>query len=162
MNINIRPAEETDLKAVVQLALKLVRQHQSYNSLRFVAFENHEQQLFELFEREIKSTEAIVLIAERDGQIVGYAYLSVATANLVEISQRVAWLDDIYVDEAARGDRVGKLLLEAAKNAARERLGTKVLMLHVAPQNETAQAIFESNGFQTTILEMMLDLSANK
>lgn len=162
MNINIRLAAETDLKTVVQLSLKLVRQHQSYNNLRFVGFENHEKRLLELFTREIKSTEAIVLVAEQDEQIVGYAYLSVAAANLVEISQRVAWLDDIYVDEAARGHQVGKLLLEAAKDAAREKLGTKVLMLHVAPQNETARAIFESNGFQTTMTEMMLNLSSNE
>lgn len=159
MSVIIRLAEEEDLRSVSQLAMRLTQQHQSYNPRRFVNFDNHEEQLYELFKWEIRSAETVICVAELDNRIVGYAFVRVEEASLIEISERSAWLHDIYVDEAARGLHVGKLLMQAAREAAREQLGSKVLMLHVAPQNERARKVFESYGFQPTMLEMMLDLS---
>ena len=75
-------------------------------------------------------------------------------------SARVSWftVHDIYVDESARGFNAGKQLLDTAVQAACD-LGSRVLMLHVAEQNEFARRLFEKNGFRPTMQEMMLDLS---
>ncbi len=160
MNLIIRRAGEQDVAAVSGFALELVQQHQSYNARRFVGFDSHESRLFELFSREVDRAESVVLIAELENQIIGYAFVRVEQASLIEISARCVWLHDIYVAPAARGHDAGKKLLDAAAAAAREELGSEVLMLHVAPQNERARKIFESFGFQPTMTEMMLDLSA--
>ena len=47
--------------------------------------------------------------------------------------------------------------IEAAKS-----LGADKLMLSVAAKNEYAREFFERNGFKTTMVEMMLDLTIEK
>ena len=158
MNVIVRRAGETDLQSVSQLAMKLVRQHQLYDPLRFVNFDNHESRLFELFRGEIQNEKSAVLVAELSKKIVGYALVMSEDANMIELSERRAWLHDIYVDESARGFNAGKQLLDTAVQAACD-LGSRVFMLHVASQNEFARTLFEKNGFRPTMQEMMLDLS---
>lgn len=79
-------------------------------------------------------------------------------ANMMELSETRAWLHDIYVDESARGYNAGRRLLDTAVLAACG-LGSRVLMLHVAEQNEFARRLFEKYGFRPTMQEMMFDLS---
>lgn len=66
------------------------------------------------------------------------------------------WLHDIYIDESARGKNIGRQLLDAAVEAARE-LGSRSLMLSVSPKNETANKLFKAYGFRPTMTEMRLD-----
>ena len=78
--------------------------------------------------------------------------------SLLSISSEVAWLHDIFIDEKGRGKGGGKLLLNAAIQAAKS-LGSTRLMLHVAPQNKLGQEVFKSVGFELVMHEMMLDLT---
>ncbi len=158
MTILIRRATANDLPDLVDFSVKLSRQHQAYNPLRFVELPNIEEQHFELFSQEINDAECAVLVAETQSQIVGYAFIRMEAGNVVDVSETSAWLHDIYVDDAVRGLKAGKLLLDAARKAARE-LGSPVLKLQVATQNEFARKLFESHGFQPTMTEMISDLS---
>ncbi len=157
MNIRIRRAVEADAPKLCELAMKLVRQHQLYNPLRFVSFENHKDLLADFVGEELKNPKTIFWVAEKESEIVGYALICFEEESLIDIAEQSAWLHDIYVEESARGLNAGKLLLEASVDAARE-LGSRVLKLHVAPQNEIGQKLFEKFGFELTIKEMMFDL----
>jgi ribosomal protein S18 acetylase RimI-like enzyme len=68
------------------------------------------------------------------------------------------WLHDIYIDESVRGLGAGKLLLNASIDAAKQ-LGSQILILEVAAQNEFAKKLFEANGFNVASYEMMMDLN---
>jgi ribosomal protein S18 acetylase RimI-like enzyme len=54
-------------------------------------------------------------------------------------------MNDLYVDEDARGEGVGRALIEAAAAVARER-GSPVLEWSTAPDNATAQRLYDSTG----------------
>jgi ribosomal protein S18 acetylase RimI-like enzyme len=56
------------------------------------------------------------------------------------------WLEDLFVDERARGGGHGRALVEAAFDAARAR-GCKRIELDVNEQNEGALRFYESLGF---------------
>ena len=43
------------------------------------------------------------VVAELDGEIVGFAYVQYEAKNYPNLLETAAWLHDIYVDEAARG-----------------------------------------------------------
>lgn len=161
MSLIVRRAGEPDLQFLSQLAMKLVRQHESYDSLRYISFDDHESRLLDLFRGEIQNEKSAVLVAELNKKIVGYALVMFEEANFIELSETKAWLHDIYVDESARGFNAGKQLLDAAVQAACD-LGSRVLMLWVAEQNEFARRLFEKNGFRPTVQEMMLDLSSRR
>ncbi|MBK1989646.1 GNAT family N-acetyltransferase [Sphaerospermopsis aphanizomenoides BCCUSP55] len=157
-NIIIRKATIDDHQGVIKYAIKLVHQHQNFNPFRFVEFENHEQQLFDFFAEEIVNPKAVVLVVEVENEIIGYSFIRLEERSLVDIAPAAAWLHDIYIDESARGMGAGKLLLDASIDAAKK-LGSQVLMLQVAAQNEFAKKLFEANGFKVATYEMMMILN---
>ena len=75
--------------------------------------------------------------------------------------ENAAWLHDLYVDETARGHGAGKLLIEKSIEIAKG-FGADKLMLSVAARNEYAKEFFERQGFRTTMVEMMLNLTENE
>lgn len=58
-----------------------------------------------------------------------------------------AWLEDLFVEESARGKGYGRKLLEAAVERARSR-GCDRIQLDVNQANEGALALYESLGFR--------------
>ena len=56
------------------------------------------------------------------------------------------WLEDLFVREAARGRGLGRALVEAALERARER-GCRRIELDVNEDNATALALYDSCGF---------------
>ena len=58
------------------------------------------------------------------------------------------WLEDLFVDDDARGAGYGRLLVEAAIASARER-GCKRIELDVNEQNTDAIRFYEALGFTT-------------
>lgn len=59
-----------------------------------------------------------------------------------------AWLEDVFVREDARGSGLGRALVEAACERARER-GCKRIELDVNEDNAPARALYQACGFQT-------------
>lgn len=78
------------------------------------------------------------LAAERDGALVGYA-LAVVVGDEAELA-------NIAVAPGARGQGVGRTLLDALLDALRARGGATVF-LEVRDSNEAAQALYRSRGF---------------
>jgi len=99
-----------------------------------------------------------VFVAEIDGKVVGFAYLQYEERNYVDLLEKAARLHDMYVAEEARGSGAGRLLIQAAVDAAKE-FGADKLVLSVAAKNEYARAFFERSGFRSTMIEMMLRLA---
>lgn len=84
-----------------------------------------------------------VLAARVDGQIVG-------TLTLVTFPIPTglrAWIEDVVVDEAARGHGVGAALVEVAIRLARE-AGARTVDLTSRPTRAAANRLYERMGFQ--------------
>ena len=70
-----------------------------------------------------------------------------------------AWIEDVVVDEAARGHGVGDLLNRAALDRARE-LGAKTVDLTSRPSREAANRLYQRIGFvarDTNVYRFNLD-----
>jgi GNAT superfamily N-acetyltransferase len=90
------------------------------------------------------------------GAILGYTCLYWHYSSL-DASDTVL-LNDLYVSEDARGRGVGRALIEAAAEVARRR-GCSVLEWSTAPDNHTAQRLYDSlTSHKTTWLTYELDL----
>jgi ribosomal protein S18 acetylase RimI-like enzyme len=155
--MNIRQATIEDLEAILDYEMKLAAQHQAYNPLRFSVFREHHKLFKEYFEKELCSDKSITNVLIINDEIVGYSLVKMDEDSLENLALGQAWLHDIYIDEKARGLGAGQMLLDASKEAA-IKLGSKILMLHVATQNKFAKTLFEKNGFQETMAEMMVTL----
>jgi len=155
--VDLRPARHEDLGAVSQLAAKLVEQHSSYDPRRFVLPGPVEEGYFGFLSAEIGEPEAVVLVATVEGEVVGYLYGRVEPPSFVELRGEAGWIHDIYVLERGRGSGVGGALLDAGVEALKQR-GASSVMLSVSPQNEAGRRLFQSRGFQNTMLEMTRQL----
>jgi len=102
------------------------------------------------------SEDGMLLGAWREDELVGYAclYWHFSSTSAVE----TVLMNDLYVDEAARGGGVGRALIEASASVARER-GAHQLEWMTAPDNETAQHLYDSTGAErSTWIEYELGL----
>lgn len=89
------------------------------------------------------SQDGLLLGARRDGRLVGYACLYWHFSSL-EACECVL-MNDLFVSDEARGEGVGRALIEAAADVARER-GVPFVEWSTAPDNHTAQRLYDSTG----------------
>jgi ribosomal protein S18 acetylase RimI-like enzyme len=83
-----------------------------------------------------------VFIARVDGEIVG-----TLTLVMYRIATGLkAWIEDVVVDESARGQGVGEALNLAALDEARKR-GAKAVSLTSRPSREAANRLYQRIGF---------------
>ncbi len=91
----------------------------------------------------IASPSVTVLIARSDDNIVG----SLTVAMFPIPTGLRAWIEDVVVDESARGQGVGAILTQEAVRLARE-AGARSLDLTTRPSREAAGRLYERAGFQ--------------
>lgn len=91
----------------------------------------------------VSSPAATILLARGpDGQIIGSLTL-VVFRTLTGVR---AWIEDVVVDEAARGQGAGEELVREAIRLADES-GARTLDLTSRPSREAANALYEKVGF---------------
>jgi ribosomal protein S18 acetylase RimI-like enzyme len=94
----------------------------------------------------------VILVADTEaGSNVGQVWLGEAPDPYT--GARRGYIYDLYVEQAMRGQGIGRALLEAAQAASRAR-GDLELGLTVAMHNESAQALYQALGFETERLTM--------
>lgn len=89
------------------------------------------------------SEDGLLLGARNEGRLAGYACLYWHFSS-TEACESVL-MNDLYVDETARGQGVGRALIEASAEVARER-GAPFVEWSTAPDNHTAQRLYDSLG----------------
>jgi ribosomal protein S18 acetylase RimI-like enzyme len=101
----------------------------------------------------------IVLVAEKDGEVLGYIFASVEGNDYMSLRGPAGVLQDIIVDPAHRGQGIGRMLLDAALEALKIR-GAPQVVLSTAERNVVAQRLFEHAGFRPTMIEMTRELNS--
>ncbi|MCL2514881.1 MAG: GNAT family N-acetyltransferase [Microbacteriaceae bacterium] len=94
--------------------------------------------------KEIVASEATHLyLARLDGRIVGTASLCVVPIP----TGRRAHVEDVVVDESARGHGLSRRLLEHLVTEANERFGVRTIDLTSRPDREAANHLYRTGGF---------------
>jgi GNAT superfamily N-acetyltransferase len=154
----VRAATEADLDALGRLGAVLMRTHYEFDHQRFLPPGDHPEEGYAWFlETQLREPEAVVLVDERDGRVVGYVYASLEPLSWKELRGPVGFIHDIVVDESARGTGVARDLLAAALQWVREH-GAPRAVLWTAAHNTRAQRVFEAAGFRRTMVEMTVEL----
>jgi GNAT superfamily N-acetyltransferase len=150
----IRRAERRDLEAIGKLGGSLVRQHHAYDPQRFMApLPDIDAGYAWFLGTQLDEPEQAVFVAERDGEVLGYAYAGLEPLSWKELREPAGFVHDVVVEESARGAGVGRQLVEAAASWL-EQSGAPRVMLWTAQKNEEAQRLFERLGFRRTMIEM--------
>lgn len=154
MAVVVRRATQDDAEIVADFAMKLVDQHRAYDPQRFARIATLEGMQW-FYGGQTEEKYAVVLVAEVDDRVVGFAYVTYEEKNYAELAITAAHLHDIYVDERMRHSGAGRELIEAVASEAKQ-FGANKVLLSVAAKNTAGQGFFEHAGFTTTMHEMML------
>jgi ribosomal protein S18 acetylase RimI-like enzyme len=156
--IAIRPATAEDRPAIGRLGAQLVAEHYEFDPLRFLRGPpDIELRYGEFIASQIGKPRTIVLVAERDGAVLGYSYAGLEGPDFMALRGPAGAIYDIVVDESARRQGIGSALLKAVL-AALAAEGAPRVVLSTAHKNVAAQSLFERENFRRTMIEMTREL----
>lgn len=152
----IRKANNKDIHRIIELLHQVNMVH---HVIRPDLFKPHttkynEQELEAMF----KDNSKPVFVYD-DGEVLGYAFcqLTEVKDHLLLEDNKSLYIDDICVDEKARGKHVGKALYEYVRNYARS-IGCHNITLNVWEGNNPAISFYKNMGMQVqkTTMEIIL------
>ena len=143
----IRRAEEKDLEKIKDLLNQVLMVHH-----------NARPDLFKANCRKYTDSEILEIISDDnrpifvadDGEVLGYCFCVIQQHKndniLTDI--KTLYIDDLCVDENARGKHIGKSLFEFVKDYAKE-IGCYNVTLNVWEGNDNAMRFYENCGLKT-------------
>lgn len=99
------------------------------------------------FKKIVENKDIISVLAEDDGEILGVAIVTIRNKSGM-VKKKIAYMDDLCVDERFRGQGVGKELFSFVSNMAKKK-GAERLDLMVWSFNEKALIFYEELGMKT-------------
>ena len=158
MDVVIRKAERADLASLGQLGAMLMRTHYEFDRQRFLApGEGAERGYASFLGSVLQSEDDCVLVAERDGSIVGYVFAALEPLSWKELRGPAGFIHDVAVSAEARQSGIATRLMRAAIDWLRDRGAPRVILWSAAP-NVAAQSLFHGLGFRNTMIEMTMEL----
>jgi len=158
-DVIIRRATRLDLPALGRMGALLMRTHYAFDQKRFLAPGDHAEDGYAWFlgEQLKDDVNVIVLVADLQGDVVGYVYAGLEPVSWKELRDACGFIHDIVVDERGRRKGVATKLMDAAMAWLKEK-GAPRVVLWTAEQNEGAQQLFARLGFRRTMVEMTKEL----
>lgn len=151
--INIRSAELRDIPALGRLLYEVHKVHSDVRPDLFKA--GARKYTDEQLEEILQSGERPVFVAEQDGQVAGYAFCIpkqlVGDRSMTDV--RTLYIDDLCVDEAARGKHIGTKLYDFVLDFAK-RQGYYNVTLNVWADNKAAVEFYEKIGLRVQKIGM--------
>lgn len=156
--VRIRRAVPADLPALGRLGALLLDVHYGFDRLRFLSPGAGVADGYARFlGTQLAEADSLVLVAERDGAIVGYVYAGIEPYSWKELRDEAGFIHDVVVASEGRGAGAATALMEAAFEWMRGRGAVRV-MLWTSPANTQARRVFDRMGFRSTMVEMTLEL----
>ncbi len=152
----IRKARKEDIQRIIELLHQVNMVHHVLRPDLFKPYTTkyNEQELEAMFQDDSKP-----IFVFDDNGVSGYAFCQVTEVKNNQLLEdiKTLYIDDICVDEKARGQHVGKALYEYVRDYARS-IGCNNITLNVWEGNEPAQRFYRNMGMQVqkTTMEIIL------
>jgi ribosomal protein S18 acetylase RimI-like enzyme len=159
--VTVRPAVAADRAAIGRLGELLVSEHHEFDPRRFIApIPNLSERYGDFLIGQSKRAEMRVLVAQREGAVVGYAFGGMEGNDYMALRGPAGVIYDLVVDPDHRRQGIGQVLLAAVLDALAE-LGAPRALLFTADKNHVAQSLFDKAGFRRTMIEMTVELESS-
>ena len=142
----IRKARKEDIQRIIELLHQVNMVHHMLRPDLFKPYTTkyNEQELEAMFQDDSKP----IFVFDNNG-VSGYAFCQVTEVKNNQLLEdiKTLYIDDICVDEKARGQHVGKTLYEYVRDYARS-IGCNNITLNVWEGNEPALQFYRNMGMQ--------------
>ena len=152
----IRTANKCDIKRIIELLHQVNMVH---HVIRPDLFKPHTTKYNEQELESLLSNQSKPIFVYDDGEVRGYAFCQISEVKDNQLLQdaKTLYIDDICVDENARGKHVGKALYEYIRDYARS-IDCYHITLNVWEGNDAAVSFYRNMGMQVqkTTMETIL------
>ncbi len=152
----IRRASKEDIQRIIELLHQVNMVH---HVLRPDLFKPHTTKYNEQELKSMLSDDTKPIFVYIDEDVLGYAFCQITEVRGNQLLEdiKTLYIDDICVDEKARGKHVGKALYEYVREYARA-IGCNNITLNVWEGNDAAYRFYKSMGMQVqkTTMELIL------
>lgn len=135
--IKIRPLQQQDMEAVMRLHREL-----GWNP----AFHADGSTLLQRLKSLITEDNALLLVAEIDGKVIGYIHSEIITYLL--FAGREMMITEVFVREKARGKGVGKALIGAMEAEAVKQRCFRLSVLNSRERESYQRGFYPSLGYE--------------
>ena len=152
----IRKANKNDIGRIIELLHQVNMVHHEIRPDLFKSYTTkyNEQELEALLDNDSKP-----IFVYDDGEVLGHAFCQITDVKSHKLLQdaKTLYIDDICVDEKARGKHVGKALYEFVRDYAKS-IGCYNMTLNVWEGNDPALSFYKNMGMsvQKTGMESIL------
>ncbi len=156
----VRRATLKDTAIAGQFGAALARAHFAWDPARFFIWDDIEVGYAQWLNKERRNKNAVVLVAQRGGDVVGYAYGRMEPRDYNALREACGVAIDLFVAPTARTRGVGRALAQALIGALAQK-GAPFVVLQVAAHNKRAQRFFKDLGCRPTMIEMAIHCAHN-
>jgi len=142
----IRKANKNDIGRIIELLHQVDMVHHEIRPDLFKPYTTkyNEQELEALLDNDSKP-----IFVYDDGEVLGHAFCQITDVKSHKLLQdaKTLYIDDICVDEKARGKHVGKALYEFVRDYAKS-IGCYNITLNVWEGNDPALSFYKNMGMK--------------
>lgn len=154
----IRKAEKKDAPRLAELLKTIAQLHHEGRPDIYAAGAKYSEKDVE---KKIKDKNELILVAADDSdRVIGYTMSKIYDVkdDGITVGHKKMYIDDVCVDSSCRKQGVGKALMEATRQAAKD-AGCHIAELNVWAFNKNAVKFYESCGMkqQRIYMEYILD-----
>lgn len=149
-DILIRKATLTDLPVLLEFEQELINAERPFDASLRDHFNYYDLKKF------IEDNNVLVLVAEKEGQVVGSGYAKIRTADPFYTFDKFLFLGFMYVVPELRGKGINQGIIGEMKKWALE-LGIHEIQLQVYEENIPAVKAYEKVGFKKLLTTMRMD-----
>jgi GNAT superfamily N-acetyltransferase len=147
---SIRPAIEADLPVITGMFQELAVLQEPWRV--FPPRSNVTEEMRRRFHADLADPDAVVLVAEQDGRVIGMAAGHVHKPSMMS-GELAVELGSVFVEPAHRGRGVAAALTAEVARFAQER-GVERITLKTFAQNAEALLAWERMGFEPRMVQM--------
>lgn len=142
----VRPGRRDDAAAAAALWMRSAEEHTVYDPV--YATSPDAEKIMRRFLADLSSSShSCLFVAEESGEVVGFLSGEIREGSPAFSPKTWAAVEDIYVTHEHRSRGLGRALVEACAEWARDK-GANGVSLQVAAGNERARKFYETLGFR--------------
>lgn len=154
--MKIREATAEDLKTLFELSFEFLKNEAGLEPTYDPEYAKTEDSQ-NFIKLKIQSDDAIFLVAEDNGRLVGFLMGTIYPRPKARKSMKPAVLDEIFVSQGYRNKGVGKELIEKFQDWARGK-GANKLRVSTHHKNEEAIKFYREFGFKDFYIKLEKDI----